>query len=102
MTSGSYATIAEVAYEGRNLARQTARDIENHEEICAARYAGIHKQIGEIKGFLIWGGGLAFTTILAVLGFLAVAQFNANAKAGDRQQDRIDKLERQLRATDIP
>jgi hypothetical protein len=88
--------VAAVAYDALNLAKQTARDIEQHEDICAERYAGIHTQIGDIKKLIGWGGGLALTTVLCVLGFLAAAQFNSNDQARRDQQTKIEALQQQL------
>ncbi|AOR76549.1 hypothetical protein [Novosphingobium resinovorum] len=85
-----------VAYQALNLARQNARDIEKHEDICAERYQGIHDAIDEIKGVLWKAGGGAFTVILGVLGFLLVQQLNANGKLHDENQSEIRRLQQQL------
>lgn len=88
--------VSTIAYDALNLAKQNARDIESHEDICAERYAGIHEKIREIKGVITWAGGLAFTVIIGILGFLASAQFSANDQQQKTQQTRIELLERQL------
>ena len=109
---------ASVAYDALNLAKQVARDQEGHEDICAERYGNIHKamegiktdaaaamtkietsvdkQFGEIKGILKWAGGALFSVIIALLGFLATQQFNANDQARKQAEAKIDLLERQL------
>lgn len=84
------------AYEALNLAKQNTRDIEGHEDICAERYAGIHKAIDEIKGTIKWAGTTAFGIIIAMLGFMLVQQLNANGKINDDNQRRIDSLQGQL------
>lgn len=95
--------IAEIAYEARNLARQNARDIEQHEDLCAERYAGIHDKIGEIKGMLKWAGGTGFSIIIGLVGFLAVQMFHQNEQQrrdqelrGQAQQQKIELLQQQL------
>lgn len=89
-------TESTVAYEALNLAKQNARDIESHEDICAERYGNIHKAIDEIKGTLKWAGGGAFTIIMAVLGFLLAQQLSANGKLHDDNQREIKQLQQQL------
>lgn len=85
-----------VAYEALNLARSTQSDQEKHEDICAIRYQNINDSIADIKGWMKWAGGGAFTLIMSVLAFLAVAQFNANDAARQEQQAKIEALQRQL------
>lgn len=98
---------AAVAYEALNLGKQNSRDIEQHEDICAERYRNINnsmtkietsvdKQFGEIKDILKWAGGALFSVIIALLGFLATQQFNANDQARKQAEAKIDLLERQL------
>jgi len=105
---------ASIAYEALNLGKQNARDIENHEDICAERYANINKgmakiesnvdkQFGEIKGILKWAGGALFSIIIGLLGYLAAAQFSANDIARKASDAKIDLLERQLlQQTPVP
>jgi len=93
---GEVTDVASVAYDALNLARQVERDIESHEELCAERYAGIHEKIHEIKSLIGWAGGVAFSIIVAVLGFLAVQMLSANDQARRDQQTKIDLLQQQL------
>lgn len=87
---------ARVAYDALNLAKQNARDIENHEEICAERYAGIHASMGEIKNILKWAGGTLFSIIISLLAWLALQQFNANDQARKSAETKIELLEKQI------
>jgi len=100
-------SIDQVAYDALNLGRQNARDIENHEKVCAERYAGIHTAIGELKisvatsnkefrGNFWKAGSLAFTIILGMLGFMLSQQFAASNRVNDDQQRKIERLMQQL------
>lgn len=95
MTDAPLST-ASVAYEALNLAKQNARDIESHEDLCAERYGNINKSLGEVKGILKWAGTTLFGIIIALLGFLAAQQFNANDSARKQAEMKIELLERQL------
>ena len=92
-----------VAYEALNLSRKNAQQIEAHEDLCAERYGFIHQSIAgidasvkEVKGVLWKVGGGAFSIIITVLGFLAVAQFNANNRLTDENRLKVEELQRQL------
>lgn len=50
----------------------------------------------EIKGILKWAGTTVCGIIIALLGFLAAAQFNANDQARRDATAKIELLERQL------
>ena len=89
-------SVESVAYDALNLAKQNARDIEHHEDICAERYQGINNAIREIKGWMKWAGTSAFTIVIGMLGFLIVQQFHDNTKVQDNAQAKIDQLQRQL------
>jgi len=100
-------SIESVAYDALNLGKQNARDIENHEKICAERYAGIHTAIGELKasmatsnkefrGFFWKAGGAAFSIILTALGFMLSQQFAASSRVNDDRQRKIERLVQQL------
>lgn len=70
-------SVSEVAYEALNLARQNARDIEGHEDICAERYQNIHEKLGMIFRIIAWAGGTGFLLIMGLLAFLAKTQFES-------------------------
>jgi len=106
-------TTAAVAYEALNLGKQNARDITQHEDVCADRYRDIkdaikhvedsfNKSTDEIKGILKWAGGILFSIILTLLGFLATQQFNANDQARKSAEIKIDMLERQINQARTP
>jgi len=85
-----------VAYKALNLAKQNARDIEKHEDVCAERYQGIHDALDEIKGVLWKAGAGAFGIIITMLGFLLVQQLNANGKLHDDNSRKVEQLQQQL------
>lgn len=92
--------------EARDLAHKALSQIDGHEDICAVRYEGIQCEIKGIKATLKWAGGACFSIIISALGFLAVAQFNANDQArrdmqsrADAQQRTIELLQQQLAAS---
>ncbi len=85
---------SEVAYEALNLARQNARDIEGHEDICAERYQNIHEKLGMIFRIIAWAGGTGFLLITGLLAFLAKTQFESIKALQDAAVQRTGLLER--------
>lgn len=85
-----------MAQQALYLAKQNARDIESHEDICAERYAGIHGAINEIKSTIKWAGTTGFAIIISVLGFLLMNQLNTNDKIRDDSASKVEQLQRQL------
>lgn len=106
MPEGAEQVSDAVAYEARNIAKDAARDIQSHEEICAERYEGIRatlvkmensfdKQLGMIWKILASVGGTFFTIIIGLLAFLAKTQWDANAASQSRADTKIEMLQQQ-------
>lgn len=61
--------------------------IEDHEKLCAERYANIHSTLGELKTGQRGHSRAAWGIVLALLGWMAAQVWTAG-------QTRIDRLER--------
>ena len=47
-------------------AEAAAKDLENHEDLCAERYKNIHEAIGDLKDGQKWAIRLSVVTLLGV------------------------------------
>jgi len=94
-----------VAREALDLARKVELRVDGHEDICALRYARLEEnitasraEIGDIKKILAWAGTTSLGIILAVLGILMKAQFDANTE----MQKTIQNLQQQQTVYERP
>ncbi len=98
MSEASFGGIAldalEAARKAQAKADQVERDGTNHEAICAERYANINQKIGTLFKLMAWGGTTALTLILALLAFLAKAQFDSITELKSAAQQRSELSQR--------
>ncbi len=79
---------SDVAAQALALARATEAKINGHEDLCAARYLGIHSRIDEIKTLMKWFGGTIFALLITVLGW----SLNQNYRTVETQSEIIKEL----------
>lgn len=76
-----------IAREALDLAKDVDHRVNAHEDICALRYNQLElsikatkDEVGDVKKILAWAGTTGFAIVLALLGFLMKAQFDANTE----------------------
>ena len=78
------------------IANDALNRMNTHEEVCGLRYAAIDTTLNELKGWLKWGGSIAFLTIVGLLSWSLNNQFQAIQQKGANDAARIATLEQQL------
>lgn len=84
------------AASAMQVAQDALNRVNTHEEVCGLRYAAIDGALNELKGWLKWGGSIAFLTIVGLLSWSLNNQFTAIQQKGANDAARIATLEQQL------
>lgn len=84
------------------IAHEALNRVNTHEEVCGERYKAIDGTLRELKGWLKWGGSIAFLTIVGLLSWSLNNQFQAIQQKGANDAARIATLEQQLGRPDPP
>lgn len=77
-----------------DLAKSAHARVDGHEELCALRYNNLLNNISRIENILKWAGSLIVTILIAVLGWLIVAQINNNEEEKKALEKQIEILEK--------
>ncbi|MGN5375787.1 hypothetical protein [Sphingomonas hankookensis] len=105
-----------IAYDALQMARgadgkadRALQAVDSHEDICAERYKNINDKVAAVDAkvstlfkLLAWGGTTALTLILALLGFLAKAQFDSITELQRASTQRAAILSEQIERKALP